>query len=145
MRVAAHGIFLSLMSYIWESGRWKNSNDCQPAHIIWHKRQLQGLHRRNRHVLSVGMLIGRRAGLGIAAAAIYVALASWAKFSYVDPTPNGAVAVQLHRPFVWETGFAWRVGPLVSADATRLTDDVVVYEDDRALDRADNFRSLSAV
>ena len=91
------------------------------------------------------MPIGRRAGLGIAGAAIYVALASWAKFSYVDPTPEGAVAVQLVRPFVWETGFAWHVGQLVSGDANRLTEDVVIHEDGRALDRADNFLSLSEV
>ena len=70
---------------------------------------MEGLRRPSPPVLGTLMLIGRRAGLGIAGAAIYVAVACWAKFSYVDPSPKGAVAIQLHRPFVWETAFAWRV------------------------------------
>ena len=91
------------------------------------------------------MLIGRRAGLGIAGAAIYVALASWAKFSYVAPEPKAARAFQLYRPFIWETGFAWRVGQLLHEDVSRLTEDILVYEDGHALDRADNFQEVSTV
>ena len=62
---------------------------------------------------------------GIAGAAIYVAVACWAKFSYVDPSPKRAVAIQQRRPFVWETGFAWRVGQVMAEDANRLTDEIL--------------------
>ena len=91
------------------------------------------------------MFIGRRAGLGIAGAAAYLALAGWAKFSYVDPTPKGAVVVQLYRPFVHGLGLIWRVGAMSPEDAPRLTRDVVIYEDNRALDRAKNVLNLSEV
>jgi hypothetical protein len=91
------------------------------------------------------MFISRRAGLGIAGAAVYVALASWAKLSYVDPAPKEGLSFQLHGPFVLEGGLAWRAELLSAEIDSRLTDEMVIYEDHRRLDRADNFRDLSKV
>ena len=84
-------------------------------------------------------MLSRRsvAGLGIAA---YFALASWAKFSYVDPTPLGNCVTQLFWPFTHERGYAWSAG---EQPTTPCKNDFIVYEDNHPLAPADNFSGLS--
>jgi hypothetical protein len=77
--------------------------------------------------------------LGIAAFAIYFALAGWAELSYVDPTPAGAI-MQIIGPFE-KDGFAWRAG----RQFPEPVGDFILYEDSQPLERRESFQDTIAV
>jgi hypothetical protein len=81
-----------------------------------------------------------KVALGMIAAAVYVALASWAKLSYVDPTPNGSLVIPLYRPFVHEGGLAWRVTTALpnNWEVCCGAETAVIYEDDWPLVERDS-------
>lgn len=76
--------------------------------------------------------------------AAYFPAATWSVLSYVDPAPKPG-AIQLLRPFVWEDGFAWRVGQQPSEDAATFAGDFAIWQDDRPLERNTQFGDLEAM
>jgi hypothetical protein len=76
--------------------------------------------------------------------ATYFPAAKWSVSSYVDPAPKPG-AIQLHRPFVWEDGFAWRVSQQSPEHVAALAGDFTIWQDDRPLERNAQFRDLEAV
>lgn len=75
---------------------------------------------------------------------VYFPLAWWAKRSYVMPAPEGAIVLQLYRPFVNDGGLAWRPGAMLSQDQRRLTGDAVVYENHDPLLSARSYAEVAA-